>query len=401
MAINNKNIWAIGTTLLTTVVCVIIFCGSPNDNKTLALQYYSSADFKLSKRYFESYFRKNGNENFYRILYADNLRRLGNKDKAIAVCRELLCSDTTRSGALNLLGMMSTVTDSQMFYFREAIRCDSCRPEPWVNLWFSLIPTADTFEEVMCLHRIWQSSLFSKKALKHYQTILESLPDNAVLFVNDDMSTIVPAINQTVLGVRRDVIVVNIWLLRNLMYTQKMLRLCSVMSDVSNVSANSEISKSKCQVIGKILPWISAKQKGNIKRPLTVLSRMLIDDKCMDLQCWINKGPICEFTDVNANSGVDVDRVKEYLSKVHFPDYSTEDLSPIDSNPIRRKSVLVRGFDHEVMDVALELAKCYRNKGNTGEQGKVLAWVEDFMAQTRKYRDIQSVIDSIYKPLNR
>ncbi|HYK82548.1 MAG TPA: hypothetical protein VEU55_05335 [Gemmatimonadales bacterium] len=161
---------------------------------------------------------------------AETARRLGEFDRAAAAARTALRLVPCHAFAHTVLGEVyrpqwsdwtQVNADSAWAHLQQAAACDPSDGNPWTGIWGEALRRGDTAMEAHALARLVATHFLNSAVLAYGRWFLRDLPRNAVLVTAGDLDTWGVLAAQTVDGFRRDVAVVNTWLLNILWYRQR------------------------------------------------------------------------------------------------------------------------------------------------------------------------------------
>ncbi len=333
--------------------------------------------------------RKNADAYAY---LAETLRRLGDKESAVAQARKALSIDTCNSVAHTTLadaynpmfGLWERANeDSTWQHLLKAVKCDPGDGNAWTGIWVESMRRRERALEKQALRSLMESKFFGSPLLAYNRWVLKNLPQNAVLLTNGDMDTYPAVALQEVEGVRPDVCVVNLSLLNLPWYAQLVSERCRIPlpftgSDLEELQARkaddgSIVTRSKQMVAG----WLEMQKKGAFPRPLAPAATVYdLDFSAGSRSRMKLAGPFYLCMADSAKSQEDTLMMRNALETVNPQDFSGPWVSPNDRSPVR--TVSTKRVAVNITALALRYGRALLESGRAADALRWALWAEEF-----------------------
>lgn len=150
-----------------------------------------------------------------RAWLADNLRRAGDAEGALALARQVLrdqpCHAHAHDVAASVLGLGyggAGGRDSARAHAERGVECDPEDGNLWLTYWMSSLMRGDTAGELRAQRRLGELGFVPEPVMELGRWMLRASPPDALLFANGDWDYFPLRLAQTVEGLRPDVTVV-------------------------------------------------------------------------------------------------------------------------------------------------------------------------------------------------
>ncbi len=339
-----------------SVVCMTLFffggltnsIAQPKPEEGLELYYKNNLREAINS--FSEYLERNPNNITALTYFAESLRRIDSISAALIYARKALALEPCNSMALNTVsdsyneqfGWEGSNRDTSWRYIIKAVACNPNDGNPWLDVWIGAMYRNDVALEQKALRRLFETGFYSKSTLAFNRWILQSLPQNCILFTNGDLDTY-PALSlQQVEVLRKDVTIINLSLLNLPWYARLMSARANI--DTSKVlkgffvdypkydENQNEIFADK-QFLNMIIKGIREHSLINrISFAVTVGNSFLKEFKTN----LIYVGPSILFDPLINEFQADYNKLKMNLAKIKSTDFIEGACSEQDRSPVRR-----------------------------------------------------------------
>jgi tetratricopeptide (TPR) repeat protein len=360
------------------------------------LDLYNKNSLEEARPLFERAAKEGGkNADAYAYL-AETLRRLGDKEGAVAQARKALSIDTCNSFAHTTLadaynpmfGLWEQANeDTTWRRLLDAVKCNPDDGNAWTGIWVESMRRGEVALEKQALRSLAQSKFFAPPILAYNRWVLENLPQDAVLLTNGDMDTYPAAVLQEVEGIRKDVCLVNLSLLNLPWYDRLVSERCGISlpfkgSDLEGLQARkaddgSILTRSKQIVRG----WLEMQKNGRFTRPLAPATT--VDDLEFSPETRSRMrlaGPFYLCFAESVASQEDTTMMRAALESVNTRDFSGPWVSPNDRSPVR--TVYTKRVGVNITALALRYGNALVQSGRASEALKWALWAEAFEKET-------------------
>jgi hypothetical protein len=382
---------------------------SPSIYRSKAFACYYDNDLVNSEKYFREYLSHARRDTGTELFYAENLRRLGKYDSALAIARKVLKNGACNSMASQVIGNVmnpqygndSGKLDTSWYYLRKSVECDSNNGMSWLGVWILSLYFHDQAMEQKSLAGLYRSGFYTPSVYAENEWMLRDLPPNAILFVNGDNDMYPAKVLQSVKKFRSDVLVVNVSLM-NLDWFLKTVRTALNLDTLFTDDAISSLKPAALpdgtykyiaqQAIEKL---ISLRLTNELDRPVAFSATL-------DNASWgpfaphlTNKGAYYSFRNDSTGYETDTEFIYNSLKQVDIARFTGRNISEHDKSPVRRKHASDVGAGYLLVCCAGEITLMYARDGQKDKTAELLAWMEAFESKTRHNTRMDAYIKDI------
>lgn len=198
--------------VLASVICA---CAAPAQTLDQALEVYYQNRLGESLPLFRQLVAATPDDVEARAWLADNLRRTGAVEEALAVARAVLRDEPCHAHAHDVVaGVMGLefwepgAKDSVRAHVTRAVACDPDDGNLWLTYWMAALMRQDEAAERQAQHRVGELRFIPEPVMELARWMLRASPPDAVLFANGDWDYFPLVVAQSTEGLRPDVTVV-------------------------------------------------------------------------------------------------------------------------------------------------------------------------------------------------